>query len=173
MFNPKKIPGFDRYFCDEDGNIYSDGPTGNSRKGSGFRKLKPFVKSNGYLSIGLKINDVQNKFYIHRLILLTWKPEGEKETCNHINGNKTDNRVINLEWATRSENMVHSTRILGNANGKGEESNYHKLSNKDVINIRNLRASGLTFKKIADIYNMNESWIYRVAVGQARVDGEK
>ena len=52
--------------------------------------------------------------YIHRLVAETFIPNPDgKETVNHKDGNKANNNVNNLEWATQSENNLHATRILG------------------------------------------------------------
>lgn len=65
---------------------------------------------SGYLSISLR----NVRLLIHRLVALVHipKPEGWDETwdVNHKNGVKTDNRVENLEWCTRSENIRHADR---------------------------------------------------------------
>ena len=66
-------------------------------------------KSNGYLFLQLyKDNKAKNR-YIHRLVAEAFveNPNG-KETVNHINGNKHDNRAINLEWNTYTENNKHA-----------------------------------------------------------------
>ena len=77
--------------------------------------MKVHAKPSGYKYI--KLNDVprhQITKHIHRLVAQAFIPNPEnKEDVNHIDGNKANNVVTNLEWVTRSENVLHSYRVLG------------------------------------------------------------
>ena len=130
----KKIPNYNRYEASTDGEI----KTFNWKNKGIERIMKPAFDKQGYLRTMLK-NDVNGKFNtikVHRIIAKTFKDNKEnKETINHINGIKHDNRVVNLEWATRSENLLHAYR-LGLASVKGELNPATTLTNKQVLEIR-------------------------------------
>lgn len=88
------------------------------------------VYSEGYVNRGYRQFKIAQKPYLaHRLVAQAFIPNPEnKSDVNHIDGNKDNNRVSNLEWATRSENMTHSFLELGNDS--------QKLSDDDVAYIR-------------------------------------
>lgn len=83
---------------------------GNIRNTKSGRILNPGISGNGYRQVSLKIRET-NKFekrYIHRLVAQYWidNPDNKREV-NHINLDRTDNRVENLEWITSSDNQKH------------------------------------------------------------------
>lgn len=64
---------------------------------------------NGYQIVGLRGNGKRKNFYVHRLVAEHFieKPDG-KEYINHMDYNRANNNVANLEWCTQKENMVYS-----------------------------------------------------------------
>lgn len=94
----KPIPGYTRqYLIDKEGLIYS-------LKSGMF--LVP-QRHDGYERVRLCKYGKVTKFYVHRLVLLTFVRRSLKEV-NHKNGIKNDNRLSNLEYTTRSKNMKHA-----------------------------------------------------------------
>ncbi len=114
----KDIPGFeDLYQANTNGEIKSldhfrvNGTGKYLQKG----KLLKFNKNpSGYLQVRLSKNGKAKTYRVNRLIALTFIDNPyQKETVNHINGNKQDNRIENLEWATPKEQTKHMHEILG------------------------------------------------------------
>jgi hypothetical protein len=107
--NRKTIPGFKRYEIDKTGKVYI--------KGKDCIK-QPFGIPSGYVRISLTADGdnskLTKKFYIHRLVAEAWIPNPKNlPFVNHINSNKEDNRVENLEWCTASQNMLHNSKSKG------------------------------------------------------------
>lgn len=85
-------------------------------------KLMKMVLSNrGYLRVGLVKNRKQSLCSVHRIVAIAFILNPiKKQQVNHIDGNTQNNHVANLEWATPSENALHSIIVLGNSQAKGE-----------------------------------------------------
>lgn len=76
----------------------------------------------GYCRVRLSKEGKNIKYLIHRLVALAFIPNPEnKPQVNHKDGNKSKNHKNNLEWATRSENMQHASKILKKVFGKNEK----------------------------------------------------
>ena len=85
------------------------------------RILKPVVRHDGYVVVGLYSGGKPKTFKVHRLVCEAFHENpGNKPQVNHINEIKTDNRASNLEWATARENSNFGTRTerLGKAQSK-------------------------------------------------------
>lgn len=75
--------------------------------------LKGQISNSGYLNYNLTLPDgTKKRKYAHRLVAIAYIPNPEnKPEVNHIDGNKLNNNIKNLEWVTASENQLHNTEI--------------------------------------------------------------
>jgi hypothetical protein len=151
-----KIQGFENYEVDELGQIWS--LPKKTRKGVRMIKALKHPKT-GYMYVDLCKDGKVKKFTVHRLVALNMIPNPEnKLQVNHINGIKTDNRVENLEWNTRSENQKHSI-IIGLRSAKGIKNSQAKLTEEEVLEIRK---SAYSLKTLAQKYSVSISTISEV-----------
>lgn len=93
-------------------DTYSVSTLGNIRNDSSNRVLKP--QCTGYQHVRLFHNGAMKNIRVHRVVAETFLTKLPEHTVvNHINNDKTDNRVGNLEWATQSWNVRHSIKMRG------------------------------------------------------------
>lgn len=121
--------------------------------------LKQYPIGDGYLSVDLGDGKTIKKLLVHRIVAMAFIPNPEnKPQVNHINGIKTDNRVENLEWNTRSENQKHSIKT-GLRSAKGVKNSQSKLTEIDVLVIRKAVELGINRSKIVNAYNISHPTI--------------
>lgn len=129
------------------------------------RYMKPTLTKD-YLRIRLVGDDGSRKCYsVHVLVLSAFseKPESSKVEINHIDGNKENNCLENLEWVSHSDNMKHAYRsglqvpILGGIHGQA------KLTEGLVVSIRHKYETGsYTQRELALMFGVNKATISRV-----------
>ena len=108
---------------------------------------------NGYPTVCLSKNNEKKTRQVHRLVAEAFISNTQGKTeVNHIDGNKTNNAIENLEWVTRSENESHAYRVLGknpNRPWAGKPRRFaRKLSDEQVREIRaDLRPSRIIAKE--------------------------
>jgi hypothetical protein len=96
----KQIKNFENYLIDEFGMVYNT----NTKK-----YLKLSNNYNNYKIITLGKGGIKKQFRINRLVAEAFLPNPKnKSQVNHIDGNKSNNHISNLEWSTPLENNVHA-----------------------------------------------------------------
>lgn len=134
---------------------------GSGTRGVLEKILKPSKNETGYLNIGLHKNKKQKTFKVHRLLMFAFKPDEyfEGAQVNHIDGNKLNNSLDNLEWCTPKENTQHADST-GLRNIKGEKHGKSKLTENQVRKIRsNYENKKFNQYELAKIFNIDPSTI--------------
>jgi hypothetical protein len=148
-----KVNKFENYTISEQGDII------NLVSG---KKLKPWIGRGGYLKICLSNSNKKRWVYIHRLVAENFIPNiFLKPEINHIDGNKLNNNYLNLELVTRSENNIHAFKNGLKIGKRGESNIHHKITEKDVIQIRNLRGV-CSQRKLSDVFGISHSHISKI-----------
>lgn len=114
---------YKNYYGDIHGDVYS-------KKSGEIKKLKKRLNKHGYEYVALRVNKKTKSVLVHRFICSLFKEnKSNKEQVNHIDGNKRNNHINNLEWVTAKENTKHAFE-KGLRNSESLKSNGMKLSRR-------------------------------------------
>lgn len=136
------------------------------RRTTGGGILKRLKQSSGHLFVGLSKNGKEKHHRIGRLVLEAFVgPCPDNMECCHNDGNPDNDHISNLRWDTHKSNMadmkIHGTFSLPPVHF-GSDNNNAKLNAQDIITIRKLLMNNIKIAKIAKLFKVHESTIYRI-----------
>lgn len=133
------------------------------------KSVPSYLKKNGYLQFNLSIDGKMESILAHRVIaevFLKAPTDFSKTQINHKNANKQDNHIENLEWVSAFENVQHRDKLKLQKRYKGNECSWSKLTEEDVIEIKQLLKQKLFHKDIAEKFNVKRETISRISQGK-------
>ena len=134
----KQIPEYPLYYASNFGRIFS------SKTG---KCLKLQNNGSGYLKINLYKDGIKKGLFVHRLVMSAFCGQSDL-VVNHIDGNKQNNRLDNLEYATQSDNIRKRAK--------------RKLNDADYREIIRLKSLGYKREAIAEMYHVRKEHISRI-----------
>lgn len=131
------------------------------------RRISPCVEKSGYAEVAVMKGGKRIKERVHRLVALAFV-DGYADglTVNHIDGNKLNNNVSNLEWVSLARNTQHQWEI-GLVDRRGEVNPMAKLTSKRVVYIRRLLAQGIPAHTLAIVAGVSNKMIVKIRDGKA------
>lgn len=128
---------------------YEISPDGVIRNRTTKRIKSQYVGSTGYYMVTFSVKNKSNPERVHRLLAMAFIPNPKNlPEVNHKDGNKLNYCLDNMEWVTHKENMEHAF-AYGLANNTGERNGMSKLTEAQVVRIKELLKSGMSQYKIA------------------------
>lgn len=160
----KDIPNFNgRYQASNFGNIRRCSRFDNAKLEHKIRKtFKPEkilvgnkLSTRGYKRISL----LKKQYFVHRIVALAFIQNPHNfEQINHIDGNKLNNNINNLEWCSNSENRKHA--VENGLIAKGEALSH--LKEHEIIAIRNLYENNISQRHIGILFNIKQQTVSKI-----------
>ncbi len=122
------------------------------------------VSNTGYKTVSICNGGLVKRCSVHRLVAMCYVPNPlNLPEVNHKDGDRFNNHFSNLEWVTRKDNALHSTRVLGK--NRGSLSGTAKLTEEGVRIIKQMLDKGHSQTEIAKIFYVTNHAIFRIAKG--------
>jgi Mor family transcriptional regulator len=142
------------YEISENGDVKRIANTNNQYKVGHILKSNVI---NGYAHVQLHKNSKVKSMRVHRLVAISFIANPSKKPhVNHIDGNKLNNNLSNLEWCTPSENQLHKHRVLNRTFRK------YVLSSEDLQKLIELRISGKRLNELSKMFNIPPSSLHNI-----------
>lgn len=167
------IKGYPGYYISKKGNLFtrfkSEGIKGKGlgRRGckqilsDRYRKKALTIKSNGYVQSHLSKDGCNHKFYIHRLVYEAWvAPIPEGMQIDHIDGNRSNNKLSNLRCVTPSVNSKHKYEL-----GYIVHNKYVNFTDDERCSIISDYKT-MSIAKLAIKYGYSRYFIHQVVLGK-------
>ena len=137
--------------------VYTDyliGPDGSVWRKDNGMEMSQHVTKSGYVDIVLTHEGKRYHRYLHRLVAQVYVPNlnGYPEV-NHLDGDKLNNKSVNLEWTTRKANQRHAATVLGKWKSLSKDQEFEALY---------IRSAGVDQATIARKFNVSQSTISKL-----------
>lgn len=165
------------YLVSNKGNVWT-----NYRKNGVERILKPIKNKGGYLIVNLYKYGKKKQFLIHRLVAQAFIVNHQnKPFVNHIDGNRQNNLLSNIEWCTQKENVTHAIHVLHKWSQSEKQSEAaratgiknRKLNFETAELIRSeYKAGGTSSIKLSKKYKISKPCILRIINNKSYITKE-
>lgn len=128
--------------------------------------LKPCLDNQSYRFVNLYRTNGKRVIRIHRLVAIVFIPNPEnKPEVNHKIGDKSNNTIANLEWATRNENQSHA--VKNKLHAHGEKHGIRNVLNETTVRkARVMKQEGYSYAAIARKFGINRITILQAVTGK-------
>ena len=151
---------YEGYSITETGELYSF-------KKKTMRKLAPEYIRSGYIRYKLSVNGIVIRILAHRLVYETYVGEiPDGLFVNHIDGDKCNNHVSNLELVSNRDNVIHAVKT--NLIKVGEEHISAKISDDTLLSMLEEVSNGATPRSVSLKHNVSQGYLYRILEGTER-----
>ena len=164
----RPIPEWEHYLVSSCGRVKRSEPSPMSQTIGECRKLS--ISNTGYPF--LVLTDTcgrRQQFNVHRLVAIAFigNPINDKMEVNHIDSDRSNNHVSNLEWVTRGDNHRHAYKH-GFANAKGESNGASRLTEEQIIEIRQIAkfSDRSTWLQFTEKYSITIGSVRAILIGK-------
>ena len=133
------------------------------------RILKNAIGTTGYYYVQLYKNCAFKNEKVHRLVARAFTPNPSNLPCvNHIDSNKLNNCIKNLEWCTHGENITHAIKNGRRTYKSGDNHYLTKYSDDFIIDCVKKYSEGFCVKNILKCFEISPSTLYNIMGGRSR-----